>query len=66
MRGTLNARGEDAPCELTITSAVERRDGLIIVATGTVDRYAHGITGAEGFAGRYLEITIAAVARKAV
>jgi polyisoprenoid-binding protein YceI len=61
VRGTLTARGQSAPCELVITDALERPDGLTIIATGTVDRYAHGITGAKGFAGRYLQVTITAV-----
>jgi polyisoprenoid-binding protein YceI len=62
VRGTLTAGGEQAPLELTVTDAVARPDGLTIVATGTVDRYAHGITGAKGLAGRHLELTVTAVA----
>jgi polyisoprenoid-binding protein YceI len=61
-QGTLTVRGQGAPCELTVTDTEERPDGLAVVATGTVDRYAHGITGARGFAGRYLEVTITAFA----
>lgn len=61
VRGTLTVEGRDAPCELTITETVEHPDGLTIVATGTVDRYAHGITGAKGFIGRYVELEITAV-----
>jgi hypothetical protein len=30
---------------------------------GTVDRYAHGLIGAKGFAGRHLRLTITAVGR---
>jgi polyisoprenoid-binding protein YceI len=60
-RGTLTARGKGAPCEFAVIDTVERPDGLEIVATGTVDRYAHGITGAKGFAGRYLDVTITVV-----
>jgi polyisoprenoid-binding protein YceI len=63
VRGTLTARGKSAPFELSITNTVDGVDGLTIAATGVVDRYAHGITGAKGFAGRYLELSITAVAR---
>lgn len=48
---------------LVITDTVERADRLTITATGTVDRYAHGITGAKGFAHRHLETTITAVTK---
>jgi polyisoprenoid-binding protein YceI len=61
IQGTLNAVGKDAPCELTIIETVQRPDGLTIIATGTIDRYAHGVTRAKGFASRYLEMTITAV-----
>jgi polyisoprenoid-binding protein YceI len=60
-RGTLTVRGRAAPCELTVTDTVERSDGLTIVATGCVDRYAHGVTGARGFVRRRLELTVTAV-----
>jgi polyisoprenoid-binding protein YceI len=61
-RGTLTVRGEGVPFELTVTDTNEQPGAQTVVATGTVDRYAHGITGARGFAGRYLEVTITAVA----
>jgi polyisoprenoid-binding protein YceI len=61
---TLTARGVSAPLELTITSAVETGGRLSIVATGTVDRYAHGITGYKGVAARRLEIEITATATR--
>jgi polyisoprenoid-binding protein YceI len=59
--GTLTARGQGAPCEFAVIDTVERPEGLEVVAIGTVDRYAHGITGAKGFAGRYLDVTITVV-----
>jgi polyisoprenoid-binding protein YceI len=59
--GTLTARGNGAPCEFAVDT-VERPDGFEVVAIGTIDRYAHGITGAKGFAARYLDVTITLVA----
>jgi hypothetical protein len=61
--GTLTARGNGAPCEFAVIDAVERPDGFEVVAIGTIDRYAHGITGARGFAARYLDVTITLVLR---
>lgn len=60
--GTLTARGVSAPLELTITSAGEADGTLSVTATGTVDRYAHGITGFKGVAARRLQIEITATA----
>jgi polyisoprenoid-binding protein YceI len=62
VRGTLTVRGRSADFDLTVTETLERPGRLSIVATGTVDRYAHGITGAKGFAGRYIEVTVTAIA----
>jgi polyisoprenoid-binding protein YceI len=63
VRGTLTAHGVAAPCELTVTETVDRPDGLTIVATGTVDRYAHRVGGRSGLISRQVELTITAVAR---
>jgi polyisoprenoid-binding protein YceI len=63
VHGTLTARGNGAPCEFAVIDAVERPDGFEVVAIGTIDRYAHGITGARGFAARYLDVTITLVLR---
>jgi polyisoprenoid-binding protein YceI len=60
--GALTVRGVSADLELTVTDLHEVPGGLALVATGSIDRYAHGITGAKGLAGRYLEVTISAVA----
>jgi polyisoprenoid-binding protein YceI len=59
--GTVTVRGRAAPRELAVTVTVERPEGLTIVATGSVDRYAHGVAGARGFVRRRLELTITAV-----
>ena len=60
LRGELTARGGTAPVELTIVEAVTDPAGLTVRATGTVDRYAHGITKMKGMAGRYLHLQITA------
>jgi polyisoprenoid-binding protein YceI len=59
--GTLTARGHGAPCEFAVVDTVERPDGFEVVAIGTIDRYAHGITGARGLAARYLDVTVTLV-----
>ena len=62
--GTLTARGGPAPVELAVTSATAAGSSLSITASGTVDRYAHGITGAKGMAARHLRIEISANASR--
>ena len=62
--GTLTARGVGAPVELTVTSATAAGGALSITAAGTVDRYAHGITGFKGVAARHLRIEITANATR--
>lgn len=64
-RGILTARGQDAPFELRVINVAEMDGEITLVATGTVDRYAHGITGAKGLAGRYLSVTLTAITRRA-
>jgi polyisoprenoid-binding protein YceI len=64
LQGTLTARGVGAPVELTVTSATATSGTLSITASGTVDRYAHGITGAKGMAARHLSIEISATASR--
>lgn len=63
-QGTLTARGHAAPLELAIVSVAEEPSGMTFVATGRVDRYAHGVSRAKGFAGRYLDVTITAVSQR--
>jgi polyisoprenoid-binding protein YceI len=63
-RGILTACGHDAPFELSIVSIAELDGTMSVVATGTVDRYAHGITKAKGFAGRYLDVTVTAIGHR--
>lgn len=63
-RGILTARGHDAPFELRVVNVAELDGTMTVVATGTVDRYAHGITRAKGLAGRYLDVTVTAFGRR--
>lgn len=60
LRGTITARGNTAPVELTIIEATTDPTGLTLRATGKVDRYAHDITKMKGIAARYLTLNIAA------
>jgi polyisoprenoid-binding protein YceI len=68
LRGRLSAHGQDGPADARLRDS--RWDGslLRILATATVDRYAFGITGAKGLAGRRLDLRfdIAAVRQPAV
>jgi polyisoprenoid-binding protein YceI len=57
LRGVITARGGRAPVEFTITQATKTGSGFAVVASGRVDRYAHGITAMKGLAGRYLDLT---------
>lgn len=60
---TVTARGVSAPATLTVQRANTDNDGqLTLVATVRVDRYAHGITAAKGMAGRWMDLTVTAVA----
>jgi polyisoprenoid-binding protein YceI len=60
LRGEITARGVIAPVELTVLEVDADGDVITIRATGTVDRYAHGITKMKGMAGRYLTVDISA------
>jgi polyisoprenoid-binding protein YceI len=62
LHGILTARENGASCDLAVVEATENAGELTFVATGTVDRYAHGIKGGKGFVGRYLAVTVTAVA----
>ena len=60
LRGTITARGNTTPVELTIIEASTNPSGLPLRATGKVDRYAHDITKLKGMAARYLTLNITA------
>jgi polyisoprenoid-binding protein YceI len=63
LEGQVTVRGKTAPVALTITESQPVDGGLDIVAETRIDRHAHGITGAKGVAGRYLDLTIRLRAR---
>ena len=46
--GTLTVRGQSAPVELRVISSEMVNGNLTLSATGSVDRYAHGIKAAKG------------------
>ena len=58
LRGEITARGTTAPVEFTLLESHADAAGLMLRATGTVDRYAHQITKMKGMAGRYLNLEI--------
>lgn len=62
LTGMLKVKGAEAPIELTVTDAVVESDRITFTATGTVDRYEHGIRTFPGMAARRLEITVSVVA----
>jgi polyisoprenoid-binding protein YceI len=64
VHGTLTARGGSAPLDLTIVEATDRAETLTIVATSSIDRYMHGITGLKGLTGRHLDVIITAIAHR--
>jgi len=63
LEGQVTVRGKSAPVALTITESQPVDGGLDMVATTRIDRYAHGITGGKGVAGRYVDLTIRLRAR---
>lgn len=62
VHGTLTVRGVDAPCDLRVTEIRETPEGLAVQANCTIDRYAHGLTGARGFVGRRVTATLSVLA----
>jgi polyisoprenoid-binding protein YceI len=62
VEGTLTAHGvhQTVPVEVGSVSVVDGR--LLVEATARVDRYAFGVTGKRGMAGRYLQLTFHVVA----
>ncbi|MET3804396.1 polyisoprenoid-binding protein YceI [Nakamurella sp. UYEF19] len=58
--GTLTVAGVAAPLELTVTKIRLAGGTLTVTATGSVDRYAHGVVKSRGMAGRRLGLTVSA------
>jgi polyisoprenoid-binding protein YceI len=60
--GALTVRGVNAPIELRVNSAEMVNGNLTLTASGSVDRYAHGIKAMKGMAARQLQIEATIVA----
>ena len=65
VRGEVTARGVSAPVDLLITSVEEEASGVLVGATATIDRYAHGLVKGKGLAARHLHLTLTIRARRA-
>lgn len=60
---SVTAHGVTAPATVTLQRIEATGDGHItIVATVRIDRYAHGMTGGKGLAGRWMNMSVTAVA----
>jgi polyisoprenoid-binding protein YceI len=59
--GVLTVKGKPALLDLTVT---DEGATLVVRASGTVDRYAHGVTMMRGMAARHLSVEITARATR--
>lgn len=60
---SVTAHGVTAPAVITLEGVDSTGGGSFTVrATMRIDRYAHGITGGKGLAGRWMDLTVAAPA----
>ena len=64
LQGLLTAHGVGAPVTFTVAKAEVDGDEIAVEATATVDRYAHGVTGLKGMAGRHLRLAATVRARR--
>ena len=56
LHGTLTARGQDASLVLHVVEVRQDESGaLVLRATATVDRFAHGVVAMKAMAGRRLQ-----------
>ena len=62
--GVLTVKGRPAPLELTVTDVIADGTALVFRATGTVDRYTHGVTMMPGMAARHLSVEVTARATR--
>jgi polyisoprenoid-binding protein YceI len=63
--GVLTVKGRPAPIELTLSDVRAEGASFVFRASGTVDRYAHGVTSMRGMAARRLSVEITAHATPA-
>lgn len=60
---SVTAHGVTVPATITLQRVEATGDGHItVVATVCIDRYAHGMTGGKGLAGRWMDMTVTALA----
>lgn len=64
VQGEVTARGIPAPVDLRVAELRETPEGLMVRATATVDRYAHGMTRFKGLAARHVHLEITARAER--
>ncbi|MEY9844420.1 polyisoprenoid-binding protein YceI [Streptacidiphilus sp. BW17] len=64
LQGHLTAHGVRAPVTFTVAKAEVDGEEITVEATGTVDRYAHGVTKLKGMAGRHLVLVATVRARR--
>ena len=62
--GVLTAHGVSAPIGLRLNSSEVIQGALTLNASGSVDRYAHGIRAAKGMAARHLHVEISVAATR--
>jgi polyisoprenoid-binding protein YceI len=63
--GVLTVKGRPAPVELNVTDVAAEGRALTLRASGTVDRYALGVTSMPGMAGRHLAVELTLHATRA-
>lgn len=63
--GVLTVKGRPAPVELKVTDVAAEGSALTLRATGTVDRYALGVTAMPGMAARQLTVGLTLHATRA-
>jgi polyisoprenoid-binding protein YceI len=63
--GVLTVKGQSAVLNLSVTDAAVDGTAVVFRASGSIDRYAHGITMMRGMAARRLSVEITAYATKA-
>jgi polyisoprenoid-binding protein YceI len=62
--GFVRAHGTDVPTPLTLTSLELTADGFVAAGTARVDRFAHGVKGARGIIGKYLDLAVTVRAQR--
>lgn len=61
---SVRAHGQEAPVHASLVDLTVEGDTLHAKVTARIDRYAHNVRGSKGLAARYLDVTLALVARQ--